>query len=224
MITVSHTYDAAEVEFPGGRVELGRHDLDTFPHRAMRIRRDDIRFVLDALAQLNEGATADARRHTLPQGLRGSLDLSRVGMVGHSLGGATAAQAMAHDPRIRAGVNLDGSFIPDVALEAGPEAVGRDLMALAQRIGGRPFMFMASGGFGPDYFGDLVSTVWDNLPGWRRFFSITGSTHFTYTDMLPLLTGLVAGGVIPDAPHVGVGLDPSRAVAAIRAHLQAFFD
>ena len=200
VVTVSHTYEAAEVEFPGGRVEVGRHDLDLLPHRAMQIRRDDIRFVLDALG------------------------LDRVGMVGHSLGGATTAQAMAADPRVLAGVNLDGSFIPDSPLEEGPDAVARDLVELARRIGARPFMIMASGGFGPDYFGDLTSTVWHNLAWWRRFLSITGSTHYTYTDLLPLLTGLVAGGVIPEAPQVGVGLDPARAVTAIRTYLRAFFD
>ncbi|MPZ95428.1 MAG: hypothetical protein GEU96_11120 [Propionibacteriales bacterium] len=225
VVTVSHTYDAKEVEFPGGRVELGKHDLDHLPHRAMQIRRADTRFVLDKLADLNTGAAADRQHHGLPVGLRGSLDLGRVGMFGHSLGGATTAQAMANDPRVRAGVNLDGSFFPDVdALEAGPEVVEKELTQLAHRIGNRPFMIMASGGFGPDYFGDLMSTVWYNLHGWRRFVSIVGSTHFTYTDLLPLLADLEANGILSEDPQIGVGLDPDRAVAIIRAYIRAFFD
>ena len=38
----------------------------------------------------------------------GDLDLARVGMFGHSLGGAAAASTMLVDPRVRAGANMDG--------------------------------------------------------------------------------------------------------------------
>lgn len=38
------------------------------------------------------------------------LNTERVGTLGFSLGGATAAQALALDPRFKAGMNLDGSF------------------------------------------------------------------------------------------------------------------
>lgn len=162
----------------------------------------EARFVLDKLGQLNAGADPDAQHRPLPADLRGSLDLGRIGMFGHSLGGATTAQTMANNQRIIAGINLDGSFISDVdPHEAGPEVVERELTLLARRIGNRPFMIMASGGFGPDYFGNLTSIVWRNLRGWRRFLSITGSTHYTYTDLLPLLTQLAAAGVIPSAPR-----------------------
>jgi pimeloyl-ACP methyl ester carboxylesterase len=41
-------------------------------------------------------------------GLRASLDLNRIGIFGHSLGGAIAANAMANDRRFDAGLNLDG--------------------------------------------------------------------------------------------------------------------
>ncbi|MDX2968985.1 alpha/beta hydrolase family protein [Kribbella solani] len=224
VVTISHTYDAAEVEFPGGRVELGRHDLDREPNRAMQIRRDDTRFVLDQLTRFNAGHGLSPRDTRVPAGLRGSLDLRRVGMFGHSLGGATTAQAMANDARIGAGINLDGSFFTDSGPDAGPDRTRQELVRLADRIGTRPFMIMASGGFGPDYFGDLTSVVWHNLRGWHRFLSITGSTHYTYTDLLPLLTGLVRCRVIPEAPQVGVGLDPDHAVTAIRTYIRAFFD
>ena len=36
-------------------------------------------------------------------------------MFGHSLGGATAAAAMLADPRIRAGVDMDGTILGKVA-------------------------------------------------------------------------------------------------------------
>jgi hypothetical protein len=98
------------------------------------------------------------------------------------------------------------------------------LVALVNRIGERPFMIMGSNGFGPDYFGTLTSTVWYHLRGWRRFVSLTGTTHGSYTDHQALLPQLGAWGVVrPDVPWVGT-IDPARAIAAERDYVRAFFD
>ena len=64
-----------------------------------RGRATDARFVLDRL-------TAHPR-------FGGLIDERRTGMVGHSIGGASATEAMVTDPRIDAGANLDGTlFVP----------------------------------------------------------------------------------------------------------------
>lgn len=44
----------------------------------------------------------------------GHLDLARVGAFGHSLGGTTALVAAARDPRVKAGLNLDGDPMGEV--------------------------------------------------------------------------------------------------------------
>ena len=81
------------------------------------VRIADTRFVLDELASLASGRNPDAEHRPLPSGLSTALDLAKVGMFGHSLGGATAAKAMAADARISAGINLDGSmFLANPAL------------------------------------------------------------------------------------------------------------
>ena len=49
----------------------------------------------------------------------GLLDPSRIAMAGHSAGGAAAIPAIAADPRIRAGIDLDGTVdgpLPDGGL------------------------------------------------------------------------------------------------------------
>jgi pimeloyl-ACP methyl ester carboxylesterase len=201
VVAVSHTYEAAEVEFPGGRVELGQPELVADPVAAMTIRRADVRFVLDRLG------------------------LTRVGVFGHSLGGATAAQAMAKDSRVVAGINLDGSFMPDISpVSAPPAEVDLALIDLAGQLGDRPFMIMGSIGIGPDEFGAMTSVVWHHLAGWRRFLSLAGSTHGSYTDHEPFLHQLAAAGVIPSAvPWLGT-IPPDRAIAAERAYIAAFFD
>jgi hypothetical protein len=130
---------------------------------------------------------------------------------------------MAHDERVRAGIILDGSILPDVPLAGGgPGGSNEQLAAIGRQIGNRPVMFMSSGGRGPDQLGALVSVFWENVAGWRRFLSLVGSSHATYVDDVTLNSQLAAAGVIP-APAPG-RIDPVRAVAAQRAYIRAFFD
>jgi Platelet-activating factor acetylhydrolase, isoform II len=231
VVTMSNTYEAWEVEFPGGRIERGRHDPDNDlsrdPYDALKIRLADTRFVLDQLAALNAGHNPDAERRPLPAGLRQCLDLARIGVFGHSLGGALAAHSIALDTRVTAAVNLDGSMFPyDLSPlpPTTPEQLDQALVRLADRIGNRPFMIMGDSGWGPDQFGNLTSVVWHHLRGWRRFVSLVGSTHGTYTDHEPFLNQLAAAGIIESAaPWVGT-IPLGRAVAAERAYIRAFFD
>ena len=69
----------------------------------------DTRFVLDKLTAISRGRNP-TRRPGVAAGLAQALDLSRVGMFGASLGGAGSAETMLADRRVRARVNLDGTF------------------------------------------------------------------------------------------------------------------
>ena len=74
----------------------------------LRVRVADVRFVINVLTVINEGRNPDVEGRPLPAHLAGALDLHRIGMFGQSLGGATTAQVMLIDSRIRAGLSLDG--------------------------------------------------------------------------------------------------------------------
>lgn len=63
----------------------------------------EIRFVLDRLEVVNQDAQVG-------QQLTGRLDLQRIGIIGHSIGGAAATMALQQDARLQAGIDLDGSF------------------------------------------------------------------------------------------------------------------
>jgi predicted dienelactone hydrolase len=67
----------------------------------------DVGFALDKLQQLN--ASDPSGRFT------GHLDLDRVGVFGHSFGGATAAQFCHDDARCKAGIDIDGNLFGTVA-------------------------------------------------------------------------------------------------------------
>jgi alpha-beta hydrolase superfamily lysophospholipase len=209
--TIDHTHDSSEVEFPDGRVETPAIPPLTpeILERAVAVRVADTRFVLDKLVALNAGRNPDAEHRRLPAGLRGALRLSRVGMFGHSLGGATAAEAMLEDQRIKAGVNLDGTQFGPV-VNAGLD---------------RPFMLVAAQGHSRDT-DESWAKFWANLRGWRLNLQLAGSAHNSFTDIQVLVPQ--AAGVLnlpPDAVNQLIGtIDPHRSIINQRAYLTAFFN
>ncbi|MGZ4250429.1 MAG: alpha/beta hydrolase [Solirubrobacteraceae bacterium] len=223
VVTIDDTYEAAEVEFPGGRVVTPRPNQS--PVDSVRIA--DTRFVLDELASLTPGANPDAEQRPLPSGLSAALDLSKVGMFGHSLGGATAAKAMAADARISAGINLDGSmFLANPALHQNINRLGAQL---AEQLGGRAFMTMTHQGH--DTHSDpSLAGFWSHLLGWRLFLTMRNAQHYSYTDLEQFLGQLLSARIVPRqitrarvAEVIGT-IQPTRAVAAERAYIAAFFD
>ena len=211
VVTVDHTHDASEVEFPDGRVETATiaDADDTQLAEAVAVRAADVRFVLDALATIAAGGNPDAEHHRLPHGLAGALDLRRVGVFGHSLGGAAAAAAIRTDPRIRAGVNMDGTLF-------GPDGVaGSD----------RPFLLLSS-----DHPTIPEDPTWDELfanqQGPILELRLVGSAHLSFNDgqlLYPQVAGVL--GLGPDDLVALVGsINPQRSTAVQRRYLRAFFD
>ena len=82
----------------------------------------DVQFVIDQLQEMN----------LHDDFWRGHMNLSKVGIVGHSMGGTTAALATKKEPRILAGVNLDGSTYPGMNDDVRPVELNK------------PFLFMAT--------------------------------------------------------------------------------
>jgi dienelactone hydrolase len=81
----------------------------------------DVRFVLDRLQEIN---SHDPFWHS-------HLDLSKVGIVGHSMGGTVAAFATREEARILAAVNLDGSTFPGMNADVRPVPVRKPFLFLA---------------------------------------------------------------------------------------------
>ncbi len=97
--------------------ELYKHNIGN-----VGIRVADVRFLLDTLTKWNKKDPNAL--------LQGKLDLERIGMFGHSYGGATTAEALAQDNRLKAGVSLEGGFWGSVS----------------QKGLKQPFMYLMSGG------------------------------------------------------------------------------
>jgi len=110
---VEHTYDAPVVVFPDGRAvrplpKEKKPASPTTPSQDMQALRNeadyraqDMIFVKKKLAELTGAGKNPFRRR---------LDLSRVAVFGHSIGGMAALRACQIDAGIRACVNIDGGY------------------------------------------------------------------------------------------------------------------
>lgn len=104
--SIDHTYSTFATAFPDGRTTTMRTDDEqvgdkTYRDTVGKMWTDDVTFTLDQLEQMNAGL--------IPSGLQGRMDLDHVGVFGHSFGGAASYDA-ANDPRITAGIDLDGAL------------------------------------------------------------------------------------------------------------------
>lgn len=221
VVTVDHTYEATEVEFPGGRLATMRifdgapptdpDAVSALLRKVVAVRVADTRFVLDRLPRLNRTRFGDV------------LDLRRIGMFGHSAGGFTAAQAMHDDRRIRAGVDMDGQM--DYVGGESPDGTRLSTVALEGLDG--PLLLMGTEGEGSGDYRQQPSwaAFWRNTPGWKANVTLTGSRHASYTDAQLLLPQLARQGAEPGGGlTAAVGtVRPDRAAAATRACVRSFF-
>ncbi len=164
----------------------------------------DIGFVLDRLERLN---TSDASGK-----FTGRLDMTRVGVFGHSFGGATALQFCHDDPRCKAGMDVDGQPFGSV-IQAGLR---------------QPFMFLMS-----DHSRESdpesrqimanIQSIYDHLPpNGRLRIVIGGANHFLFSDDGALLKSHI---VMRMLRALGVvGLDGRRQLAVTVYCLHSFFD
>jgi predicted dienelactone hydrolase len=175
--------------------------------------------------KLMDARTADTelvldRLKSLPDRLTGGMDLNRIGMFGHSAGGFTTANLMYADPRIKAGINMDGTLEYTVTPD------GTDLSQVAQHGLDRPFLLMGSSGrYASNVHGEPSwAAFWRHQSGWKADVTLNGAEHASFTDaeaLLPQLAGRVPAAML--AYDVGA-VDPRRAVAADRALVDSFFD
>lgn len=217
VVTVDHTYEAGEVEFPDDRVAVDQRPAGATRGECAAVRVADLRFVMDSLATLATGHSPDITRRPLPVGLRHCLNLRPVGMVGYSAGGYAAAEAMLVDRRIRAGVNLDGQLLAnDDPVVVAP---------VAQQGLDRPFLQFAVPGHTRE--SDLSrAAFWTNQRAWSRELRLAGATHLGLSDLqvaLPAIGQVM--GLTADELALALGsIDPARSVAVQRAYVTAFFD
>ncbi|WP_336764803.1 alpha/beta hydrolase family protein [Paenibacillus sp. USHLN196] len=211
VVGIDHPYTSARVTFPDRRTVPYEADPDfatsaelyQYNVEGIGIRAADARFVLDTLTQWNSNDPN--------QLLEGKLDLAHVGIMGHSYGGATTAEALAQDDRFKAGLSLEGGFWGKVSTTT-----------LKQ-----PFMYVMSGGtakslepdatakdkvFYPEFEPDLDRVMTSSLHD-TYYLTVENFFHQSFTDISLISPKMFARGMTPE-----------HNVDITRSYTLAFFD
>ncbi|KAH0605009.1 uncharacterized protein H6S33_004991 [Morchella sextelata] len=201
VLVTDYIYEADIVEFPDGSYILSNFpsnytDADILAVQATR--------VADTLYTLNH---LRAILRAIP-GTDDTTTPGKIAMVGHSLGGSTAAAVMGVDSRVRGGIAMDGKIWGDVVHTGFSGS----------------FMFL---GAAANYVSTYESwgLLWAKLRGWRRELHLADARHLTFTDAAVIVELLGLRGVEPDVAEGLVGsIDGLRALKVQKVYVRAFVD
>lgn len=208
IFAITPTYSSDVVVFPDGRVvkatPAGKLDTNENPQTAANqlvgVWSQDVLFVMNQLDRLN----------TVPGNMfSGHLDLARLGVFGHSFGGATAAQVCHLDARCKAGIDLDGNLAGDVV----QTGLSRPFMVIQHDMGSCSDSDCRS-------FQHDIHAILRTVPrGASYHMSIKGTEHFNFSDYAvhSVTLGLRALGLLGS-------IDGQRGLRITRAYVRAFFD
>ena len=123
----------------------------------------DIKFIIDKLQTMKENK------------LYSSIDFNKIGVFGHSFGGATSVVSSWNDSRISACLNLDGWFEPII----------NDIINNGLKI---PFCYIGQENWGENSKNyQKVYDFFENCQSDTYFIKIKETKHFDYAD-LPYIT------------------------------------
>jgi hypothetical protein len=187
MAAVTRTSDEAE------QLRLLRAYLATLRHTDAALRRwvADTKLVLDRLSTLPAKSAAGL--------LAARVDVRRVGVFGHSMGGVAAGQFCVEDRRCAAGLNLDG--IPQYG-------------TMIDKAMARPFLMVYSARPGRTGASDAIYRR-SAHPYYR--VDVADTRHLDFGDMA------FWGGPLQQIPVLGT-LAPGRASEITRAIVRQYFD
>ena len=205
------------VAFPDGRVRVRQPENN--PERCLDVAvaeqnqcmsslletwTGDMKFVVERLSDPNDPDVAGS--------FGNRLNIERLGVFGHSFGGAQAAQFCREDPRCKAGIDIDGALFGSVV---------QDGLTC-------PFLFLMgghSGESGPEATRVLsdIESVYARLPLESRMrIEIRGANHFLFSDDSALLKSRILMGGLRMAGLLKI--DGRRQLAITAACVRAFFD
>jgi predicted dienelactone hydrolase len=183
--SADHAYDASLTLFKDGTIadfrsgyegELSEEEFWALRNPQLQTRVSDIRFMIDTIGvkQLKGGE------------LWSVVDMERIGVFGHSYGGATSLIASVQDERIDAAIALDGWMIP-VPLD------------VIDRGSDKPFYYIGRESW-PDPLNYQQLNKFLKRSSNQSTLFLTGTEHFDFSDtplFSPYLQTFGLSGVIP---------------------------
>jgi predicted dienelactone hydrolase len=210
VVGVQHTYGAVITVFPDGTVapnnpsalppdDTPTDEYETIAHKLVNQWAGDLGYTLDYMQTQNTDSNGP---------FYNLLDLSRVGVYGHSTGGGAAIQFCATDSRCKALLGMD-PFMRPVSYEAIDSGTTQ------------PSFFMFSQGWwndvGKSRSNDLFKRFYPHVKDSFGVVSIAGAKHYDFSD-LPLLS--------PLAPRLGLKgpINGKLVVTIVNDYLLSFFE
>lgn len=208
VVGVQHTYGAVITVFNDGTIApnnpsalprgVPNDEYEAAAQTLVKQWSDDLAYALEFIETQNRDSNGP---------FHGSMDLSRVGVYGHSTGGGAAIQFCGTDLRCAALLGMDPFMRP-----VSPTVLENGVM--------QPSFFMFSQRWGDEvesHNNRLFRKFVTNGPQSLGMISIAGTAHYDFSD-LPLLS--------PLAPRLGLKgpISGKRVTAIINDYLLSFFD
>ena len=180
VVAPDHTYDASVTIFENGDIYDFKSGLPVAELEGQTItekvfwdtrlpqintRANDIKFIINKLQTMKNNEIYD------------NINFNKIGVFGHSFGGATSVLSSWNDTRISACLNLDGWFEPIVD----------DIINNGLKI---PFCYIGQESWGPkskNY--SKLNTFFDNCQNDAYIIKVKQTKHFDYSD-LPYISSL----------------------------------
>ncbi len=176
-------------------------------HEWLELRVSDIELLIDSLYTGEIGKSAKF--------LEDHMDLTKIGLFGHSLGGATAAQVSRQRDDIGAVIVLDGTLIGDIiGINDNKEVITEEPFnkPLMQMYGS---LFLSNEGKESGYLPNIMA--FNNASKDAYNLVLKESGHLNFTD-LPRISPFLAG-------MLGVGtIDAYEGIKLVNAYSLAFFN
>ncbi len=208
VVGVQHTYGALVTVFEDGTVALNNPDAlprdapdEIYDPAADKLADQwagDLGFALDFLTTLDTDSTSR---------FFNVLDLSKVGVYGHSTGGGAAIQFCSRDSRCKALLGMD-PFMRPVSTDVLERGISQPAFFLFSQIWADDVDSLNNAQFKPFF---------ENSKSALGAVSIEGTAHYDFSD-LPLLS--------PLAPQLGLKgpINGKRVTLIVNDYLLSFFD
>jgi dienelactone hydrolase len=230
--SIDHTYESLMTRFPNGTTVLVSQsylkDLQRNQSGQMSIAEDlqvtrawldlhvgDMRFTLDKIEALNAGQD--------PSPLAGHIDLDKIGLFGHSLGGATSAALCRQDARCKSTIVIDSTMFGEYDRSTLDGTLVKDPYP-------KPLMILYNGdtfhatpehlGYVPDVY------AFEHAAAPAYSVVVNGSQHLNFTDLparFPVLSRLIGQSMALNGGTAGK-ISPTRCIDILDQYVVAFFD
>ncbi len=224
--SIDHTYLSMLTRFPDGRTVMisplyqqalglalkGDPAGEAGMNQMYDTRAADMIFTLNQLAALNQSGSGDR--------LSGKIDLSKVGLFGHSAGASTAGRVCREDSRCTAALMLDGTMRGEV-IQVNPDysyvMTDEPFPAPMMQINSNLFKKAEVGGYEPN------KHAFENAVEPAYLLTLNGAEHLNLSD-LALILARPALKIFGDMQVALGSIDPVRGVQVMNTYTLAFFD